>query len=290
MKISRLIVIGFLGVVLAFGLAGCIIISASPNPGMIIEMKPGDKKLFKVNGPVNSTATKCVWTVARKKVDYVYDREVLCEGKNEFEYAANSDSELTNRVTINCYYQSYQYVQRCGPLCHWGWEWVTIDSRQWEVRLDPGSSPVVKGDYLIEDSTDMQMLNGYAEVKGSLEIRGDIKNLEGLDQLTRVDGDLYIQRNSALTSLSGLGDVTVGGGLHIEHNDMLTSLSGLKNITFGGDLSIGWNYSLTNLTGLENLASVDGSLFIGCNASLTSLSALGNITSVGGNLRIGKMP
>ena len=60
MKRGKLIVIGFLGLVLAVGLAGYKIISASPNPGMIIDMKPGDKQLFKVEGPINSTTTKCV--------------------------------------------------------------------------------------------------------------------------------------------------------------------------------------------------------------------------------------
>ena len=76
--------------------------------------------------------------------------------------------------------------------------------------------------------------------------------------------------------------------MRIRNNAALTSLSGLENITsVGGSLSIWNNATLTNLSGFVNITSVGGSLYIDENDVLTSLSGLENITSVGGNLSIG---
>jgi hypothetical protein len=57
----------------------------------VIEMKPGDKVLFKVVGPVNTLTTKCVWTINNSDTN-----EVVSEGKNEFELDFNPDSKLSN--------------------------------------------------------------------------------------------------------------------------------------------------------------------------------------------------
>jgi phosphotransferase system IIB component len=99
---------------------------------------------------------------------------------------------------------------------------------------------------------------------------------------------LYISSNTALTSLSGLENITsVGGYLSIQNNDVLTSLSGLDNITsVGGILSIGNNDVLTSLGGLENLTSVGGNWGIQNNAALTSLCSLYKVVLAGNELHI----
>ncbi|MCK4678833.1 MAG: T9SS type A sorting domain-containing protein [Bacteroidales bacterium] len=150
---------------------------------------------------------------------------------------------------------------------------------------------------------------GCTEIEGDVEINGnDITNLDGLNVLTAIVGDLRIWDNYALTTLSGLRNVTsIGEDLRIWNNDTLTSLSGLGNVTsiggefciknnpslidlselgnlssIGGYMSIWGNAALTNLTGLDNVTSIEGGLYIGSNYALTSITGLGNVTLIGG--------
>ncbi len=316
MKKERWLVFGLLGLVLAFGLTGCII-SASPNPGTIIEMKPGDKVLFKVVGPVNTPTTRCLWTITRKNLDiYNFDLEdsyeIVSEGKNEFELVFNQDSKLSNKKnTITCAYQSFQLIIDPGIPYGFYFGWATTDSREWEVRTNPNSTSVITGDYIIENDSDLQLLKGYTTITGSLIVGPDIESLEGLENLTTIGGDLGICRNKYIKDLTAFESLTSIGSLHICYDDALTSLDGLDRITsvkgdlyisdnaaltdisslgnmtsLGGALIIVNNSVLTNLSGLENITSVGGALNVSVNAALTNLSGLGNITSVGGWLNI----
>ena len=130
---------------------------------------------------------------------------------------------------------------------------------------------------------------GCTEIEGNVFIQGDnITNLNGLDVLTAIWGDLMIGRlsmggNNALTSLTGLENlISIGGSLEIEDNDALTSLTGLDNVTsIGGGFDISSNDSLTSLLGLDNVTSIGGNIEIGFNNSLTSLTGLDNLTSIG---------
>jgi hypothetical protein len=99
---------------------------------------------------------------------------------------------------------------------------------------------------------------------------------------------LWIEGNDALTSLTGLENITtVSEHLFIGYNTSLTSLKALQNITsVGGSLGIGYNTSLTNLSGLENLTSVGEDLYIYSNDALTNLCALYNVNLAGIELEI----
>ena len=122
----------------------------------------------------------------------------------------------------------------------------------------------------------------------TVEKNTDITNLDGLANLTSVGGGLFIDYNSSLTSLNGLANlISVGGGLLIYSNGALTNLDGLASLTsVEGFLQIYNNASLTNLDGLANLTSVGDDLIIESNNNLTDLNGLANLTSVGGNLVI----
>ena len=101
-----------------------------------------------------------------------------------------------------------------------------------------------------------------SSVTGNILISGsDITNLDGLDGITSVVENLYIQFNSALTDLAGLDGITG---------------------SVGGYLRIGFNTALTNLVGLDGITSVGGYLYIYNNSALTNLAGLDGITSVGG--------
>jgi hypothetical protein len=99
-----------------------------------------------------------------------------------------------------------------------------------------------------------------------------ITNLNALDILTSVGGDLWIYWN-AMTSLTGLDNLSsIGGDFGIWDNDALTSLAELDNLSsIGGILRIAENYSLTSLTGLENInAGSITDLYVYNNASLSN--------------------
>ena len=117
-------------------------------------------------------------------------------------------------------------------------------------------------------------------IEGSIQISGnDITNLDGLSQITSIEGDFEIGN----------------GGPWPDTNPSLTSLSGLDNLTtIEGDLLVLSNLGLTSLSGLENLTFIGGSLIIGNtwytwkhgNPELTSLTALENLDFIGGDLKI----
>ncbi len=153
-------------------------------------------------------------------------------------------------------------------------------------------------------------------IPGRLIIRGDtpgsITNLNGLSQLTSIEGGLVIDSNNWLTSLNGLENLTTTGydliisnnknltsleglenitstasHLKIENNDALTNLVGLEGITsVGGNLFVIGNLLLQNLSGLENFATIDEQLSIISNNSLKDLIGLENLTSVGTNIEL----
>lgn len=98
----------------------------------------------------------------------------------------------------------------------------------------------------------------------SIAISGEaIQNLNGLQNITSIAGDLVINGTS------------------------ITNLSGLQNLTqVGGDLTFGLNYSLSSLTGLENLVSVGKSFWmyvseVGSMQPLSKLEYIGKSLSVG---------
>jgi hypothetical protein len=134
---------------------------------------------------------------------------------------------------------------------------------------------------------------GCTEIEGNVTIfdnySGNINNLNGLNALTSIGGQLVIYDNSALNSLTGLDNLTsIGGSLAVNGNNLLTSLTGLENVTsVGGGLTIGGGNSLTSLAGLNNLSFVGGTLrIIGTNA-LINMTGLESLTSIGGDLMIG---
>ncbi|MBK7174787.1 MAG: T9SS type A sorting domain-containing protein [Bacteroidales bacterium] len=142
---------------------------------------------------------------------------------------------------------------------------------------------------------------GCTQIEGDVTISGsDIENLDGLNVLISVNGNLKIKSNIILSELSGLQNLEyLGGDLRIEQNNVLENLQGLNNlVNINGDLIIGdielgpYPYStgnplLTSLTGLNNLASIEGSLKLCGNYSLTSLSGLENLTYISENLQVG---
>jgi hypothetical protein len=145
---------------------------------------------------------------------------------------------------------------------------------------------IISGD----DITSLAGLAGLARVGGTLlEISGNnrLENLDGLESLTTIAGDLRINDNSALINIDGLSSlsmVTIDPVYKIEisRNAALRNLDGLSSLTgLAGALIIHLNGSLSNVHGLSNLEQVGAILHIAANHTLTELNGLENLTSVG---------
>lgn len=148
----------------------------------------------------------------------------------------------------------------------------------------------IEGDVNIVDPygtqiDNLQGLNVLTSIKGELNIENcdKLHDLSGLNNLTTIGWRLRITNNDALTNLNGLNSLDSIGGLYIVANNSLTSLSGLDklriingNFQIGRDGGLG-NPVLTDLSSLISLRSINGELQISSNISLTSLSGLDSI-------------
>jgi len=150
----------------------------------------------------------------------------------------------------------------------------------------------IEGDVEIsgDEITNLNGLNVLVSLEGELDIgyTTALNNLSGLENISNIGETLRLYMNSGLFSLSGLDNLTIiGGNLRITNNSVLTDLSALSKITtIPENLRIYMNYSLADLSGLENITSVGDNLRITNNESLNSLSALNNLTSIDGELMV----
>lgn len=134
------------------------------------------------------------------------------------------------------------------------------------------------------------------EFNGSITITDNISinNLEGLSNLTTINGDLTIgsngrfARSNRLLNLEGLQNLThVGGTLALYNNNFLQNIQHLSNLEHVGDnLILESNWYLDHFLGLENVTIIHGNLIIKDNREVRSLMGLQNISEVVGNLEI----
>jgi hypothetical protein len=153
----------------------------------------------------------------------------------------------------------------------------------------------IKGNIRIEERSAKKItnLNGLSQITS---IEGDLKvsdntnltSLKGLNNLTSIGGQLGIWGNSSLENISDLENlISINGHFTISNNISLMSLNGLNNLTFiGGFLRIKGNNSLTNLDGLDSLFSIGKDLWVASNGNLKNLNGLGNLTSINENLKV----
>ncbi|HKK88653.1 MAG TPA: T9SS type A sorting domain-containing protein [Saprospiraceae bacterium] len=132
-------------------------------------------------------------------------------------------------------------------------------------------------------------------IQGDLVIGHSVRNLSGLSQIKRIDGNLLIrdtsmgnQMNQDLISLDGLHHLeSVGGDIHIDGIERLVDLSGLTSLeTIGGAFYVTNNTSLKNLDGLTNLDTIYGNLVISRNPSLLHLNGLNTVDQLLGDIEI----
>ena len=204
-------------------------------------------------------------------------------------YTALSPADASSPITITGLTNGNDYSITLQAINGTGTVSVASDAVSVTPRISTGECPQNAYTLKTQDEID-DFPQDCDSVLGRLTVEKntDITNLDGLANLTSVGGGLFIDANSSLTSLNGLANlISVGGGLLIYSNGALTNLDGLASLTsVEGFLQIYNNASLTNLDGLANLTSVGDDLIIESNNNLTDLNGLANLTSVGGNLVI----
>ncbi len=137
-----------------------------------------------------------------------------------------------------------------------------------------------------------QQYPNCTEIEGYVIIHentpGSITNLNGLSQITKIDGYLNIWGNTTLLSLQGLHLLTdIGGYLNIYNNDNLVNLNKLANVSsVGSFVQVGNNAVLSSVSGLTGLSEVNGYLIIRENPAIHDLDGLDNITQINGKLEI----
>ncbi|KAA6439301.1 DNRLRE domain-containing protein [Dyadobacter flavalbus] len=130
---------------------------------------------------------------------------------------------------------------------------------------------------------------GCKVVNGDLSINStNIINLDGLTDITTVNGSVLISHNPALTSIAGLSGLQqVNGEINIEDNYKLTTLHGLENLTSSkGNVRIVNNKALNSISALSRLETISGFLLVEANPSLSTLKGLENLTTVKGDFRM----
>lgn len=137
-----------------------------------------------------------------------------------------------------------------------------------------------------------EALVGIREVTGSVRInRLDITDLDFMQCLEVVGGDLTIFGNEQLTSVDGLWSLTeVGTRFVFTDNDALTEFDGLPNITtIGENLHFRRNAALTSIRGFQQLTELDN-LTIQDNPVLSDIDGLGGLTTMTGNFVVTANP
>lgn len=200
------------------------------------------------------------------------------------------DLLLTTQAEVNAFPSNYGCSIIQGSLILGN---LSLSSATNIMDLSPLSAvTTVTGDLILRNpSFDLADLNGLQNlitVGGDLEIikTDNVSNFDELSNLQLVGGELYLWNNSSLNNMSGLSNLQTIGGLVVTNNDALTDLTGLQNVV--GDtpsITINENDALTSLSDFPSIESV-GSLTIQNNNVLANLDGLENLQSIDGILYI----
>jgi len=128
-----------------------------------------------------------------------------------------------------------------------------------------------------------------SDINGSIFIKSNVENLNGLSGITSVQNSLSIKGNYYLEDLQGLNNIQNVGTLFIWWNESLKSLEGLNSLdSCFSRVDIFDNEQLRNLNGLENLKFIDGDFSLaGCD-SLQNIDSLSGLNTINGFFVLGQ--
>lgn len=138
--------------------------------------------------------------------------------------------------------------------------------------------------------TDVDGLANLTRVDGALLVRAAplLRTVDGLSNLARVGDALTVTENASLVDLKGLqGLGEVGTHVSITHNGRVATLLGLEGLQrVAGNVTVVNNPRLASMDGLHGVERIAGDLTVAFNPRLKQLDALVNLQRVGGYLGI----
>ena len=155
----------------------------------------------------------------------------------------------------------------------------------------------LQADLRIENNVELNALTGFSSLTsaGNLSIRNDfnLTNLTGFSSLTKLstgnfnDGELAVEFNENLKSISAFNNLSQVSAVSIYDNAKLVSVTGFTSLVtikntpgeahgVPGVLGIRLNDALTDIQGFSALTYV-GSFSIYSNNSLVTINALSNL-------------
>lgn len=144
---------------------------------------------------------------------------------------------------------------------------------------------IYEGDVLLTSQGEVNDFGAqnYTEITGTLTIKDSnsptsITNLEALKTLQTIDVDLRIEYNDLLENLGGLENLTrVGGEILIYGQALLRDIDELSEIKSARVIQIVNNLLLENLDGIENIEEIVASFIVLGNPSLKEIDGFDNI-------------
>lgn len=161
-----------------------------------------------------------------------------------------------------------------------------IDNLQGLIEIQ-----TIQGDLFIDGYNEfflsLQGLNSLETIGGDLSlIELSIENLNALESLTYIEGNLELVNNYSLLDIIGLQSVkSIGGEVILKSNSKITSLKGLSDLKRMNSLHIEGS-PLPNLVSLCNLDTIDNILLIRGLDELRTLEGLKSLRYVGDHISV----
>ncbi|MBK6565933.1 MAG: T9SS type A sorting domain-containing protein [Saprospiraceae bacterium] len=156
-----------------------------------------------------------------------------------------------------CLYYNSMIAQSCIPT------WIVFSTQQDidNFHLNYPSCTEIEGDVIIKSSpvNSINNLNGLSQLVSvgglNIDYNTSLNTLSGLENITRIKGNLLIWDNTSLNSIQALGNLqNVDGFVYIAYNNVLPDLNGLDNLdSIAGHLEISYNPNMSSIDALQNL-------------------------------------
>ncbi|MCB0687393.1 MAG: hypothetical protein KDC53_12750, partial [Saprospiraceae bacterium] len=128
---------------------------------------------------------------------------------------------------------------------------------------------------------------GCTHIGGLVYISGpSINNLNGLNSLEQIDGNLVIQLNPQLVKLEGLEGLKSVYSVIISSNASLAGISALNNLQSAFGIGIYSNDVLKKINSFNHLTSLSQSLILSNNTLLDTINGFDSLIHIGIDLNI----
>ncbi|WP_313111895.1 hypothetical protein [Aequorivita sediminis] len=203
---------------------------------------------------------------------------------------------ISSVLLLSCYGDSSGIERTCENLYGLDPKKDLILSTQEEVDMAFTRNHVAGNVYIgycpDKNSSRITNLNGLrnlTKIEGSLLIsETDITTINELEKLEEIGGVLSIYMNSSLREINNFNSLTSINELNVFGNDKLKAISGfnaLKNCNSTFDINV--NENLETIEGFNNLIHIGEDLVIQSNNNLVKVKGFESLTNIGKNLKLG---